>query len=103
MVKKWLIRAVLTLVAFLAVFNVFMYWLMTRPPEQFAQGVARLPQPMMMLSPFPVLWNSARGGKLQIGDQAPDFNLSTFDRSATVQLSQNRGVRPVVLVFGSYT
>ena len=101
--KKWLIRAGLGLTAFLAVFNAFMYWLMTKPPEQFAQGVARLPQPMMMLSPFPVMWNVARGGTLQIGDTAPDFNLSTFDRSATVQLSQHRGVRPVVLVFGSYT
>lgn len=101
--KKWLIRGGVALVSFLLLFNVFMYWLMKQPPERFTQGIARLPQPMMMLSPFPVMWASARAGSLTPGDLAPDFELATADRSAKVRLSEHRGVRPVVLVFGSYT
>lgn len=101
--KRWGLRIAGALVAFLAVFNLFMYWAMTQPPERFTQIVARLPRPMMMLSPFPILWAQARAGVLALGDVAPDFNLDTADRAAKVRLSSNQGVRPVVLVFGSYT
>jgi peroxiredoxin len=38
-----------------------------------------------------------------VGDAAPDFELLTHDKSQTVRLSDSRGERPVVLVFGSYT
>ena len=40
---------------------------------------------------------------LQAGQAAPDFELSTLDRSETFRLSSNFGVKPTVLVFGSYT
>jgi peroxiredoxin len=53
--------------------------------------------------PFEPLWNFARGGNLKHGDEAPDFNLPTQDKSRQVRLSSFRGKRPVVLVFGSYT
>lgn len=76
---------------------------MFRPPEAFARGVAALPQPIMRLIPFAPLWKIARAGSLDPGDPAPDFNLETLDRASRVQLSSFRGVRPVVLVFGSYT
>jgi peroxiredoxin len=49
------------------------------------------------------MWLWARKGTLTQGDVAPDFTLSTIDRSRQVTLSSYRGDRPVVLVFGSYT
>ncbi|MBD3183468.1 redoxin domain-containing protein [Candidatus Poribacteria bacterium] len=38
-----------------------------------------------------------------IGQEAPDFTLKTLDGEKTVTLSQYKGKKPVVLVFGSYT
>jgi hypothetical protein len=37
------------------------------------------------------------------GDLAPDFTLTDSSGNHTVTLSQFRGVKPVALVFGSYT
>jgi hypothetical protein len=37
------------------------------------------------------------------GDPAPDFTLRTHDRKYETRLSNFRGKKPVVLVFGSYT
>jgi hypothetical protein len=79
------------------------YFLMTRPPEQFAGAIAKLPGPAFMLFPFQTMWFRARAGNLHVGDQAPDFRLRTLDKSAEVSLASFRGVKPVVLVFGSYT
>jgi hypothetical protein len=39
----------------------------------------------------------------EIGQAAPDFNLPTHDGKSSVRLSQFRGQKPVVLVFGSFT
>ena len=39
----------------------------------------------------------------KIGDLAPDFELQDPDGRVQVRLSDFRGKRPVVLVFGSYT
>ena len=41
--------------------------------------------------------------KLNVGDTAPDFSLKTLDGKETVTLSQFKGKKPVVLIFGSYT
>jgi peroxiredoxin len=49
------------------------------------------------------MWNVARGGRLAVGEEAPDFDLRTVDKTARVKLSSFRGKQPVVLVFGSYT
>lgn len=38
----------------------------------------------------------------ELGDDAPDFSLPTYDGSRTVKLSESRG-KPVVLIFGSFT
>jgi hypothetical protein len=100
---KAALRVVLVLGAGLAAWNGYMFWLMSQPPERFAQGMARIPQPAMILSPFPVLWNVARGGSLEPGRPAPGFDLESHDRTARVQLAAHQGVRPLVLVFGSYT
>lgn len=40
---------------------------------------------------------------LRVGEEAPDFTLKTSDGKREVRLSEFRGKRPVVLVFGSYT
>jgi len=84
---------------------VALYGVMSKPPEQFARVMARIPGPVpFLILPFETLWMRARAGTLQVGSSAPDFSLMKLDKSATVQLSsfaaQNR---PVVLVFGSYT
>ncbi len=79
------------------------YWGMTQPPDRFGAIMSRVPMPLMAVVPFETLWRFARDGKLAEGDAAPDFRLSTLDHSTAVQLSSYRGVRPVVLVFGSYT
>jgi hypothetical protein len=39
----------------------------------------------------------------KVGEQAPDFSLPTLDGKETVKLSQHKGGKPVVLVFGSFT
>ncbi len=39
----------------------------------------------------------------RIGQPAPDFTLATQDGKTTITLSQFRGKKPVVLVFGSFT
>jgi hypothetical protein len=39
----------------------------------------------------------------KLGDLAPDFTLKTHDRQGVVRLSEHRGVKPVVLIFGSFT
>lgn len=38
-----------------------------------------------------------------VGDESPDFELQTYDGRESVRLSSFRGVRPVVLIFGSLT
>ncbi|MBI1901657.1 MAG: hypothetical protein HYS13_11185 [Planctomycetia bacterium] len=38
-----------------------------------------------------------------VGDLAPDFTLPTHDGSRTFTLSESRGKRPVILIFGSFS
>ena len=76
---------------------------MHRPPEAFGRFMTHVPMPAMMLLPFESMWNVARGGRLQVGEPAPDFELSMVDGAGSVRLSSYRGKQPVVLVFGSYT
>lgn len=44
-----------------------------------------------------------RSNHPKVGELAPDFDLECHDGSGSVRLSSFRGVRPVVLVFGSLT
>jgi hypothetical protein len=76
---------------------------MRQPPAVFGRIMAKMPGPMFMLLPFESLWMQARAGSLSSGDPAPAFSLPTLDRKTAVRLEEHRGVRPVVLVFGSYT
>lgn len=102
--KKWIIRGVLALVvAYVALFSTVTLAMM-QPPERFGQVMKHLPAPLVWgLLPGPRIWLWARKGTLTEGAPAPDFNLSTLDHTSRVALSSHRGVRPVVLVFGSYT
>jgi AhpC/TSA family protein len=91
------IFAVLYVVALGALYRVM------REPVLFGQVMRRVPGPAMFVLPFKPLWFLARAGNLSVGDRAPDFSLPTADKNARVRLSDYRGQRPVVLVFGSYT
>ena len=64
-----------------------------------------MPAPVaFLLFPFETAWTHARAGSLHIGEVAPDFSLSTLDKSEQVRLSSfAEQRRPVVLIFGSYT
>ena len=102
-ILRRVVRVLIVLVAVHATLSAAFYWAMRQPPDVFGQIVAKTPFPFMMALPFETLWNSARGGKVQVGDMAPDFTLPTLDHKSTVRLADFRGARPVVLVFGSYT
>ena len=101
---KWLVRGVLVVVvAYVALFSTVTVAMM-QPPERFGQVMKHLPAPLVWgLLPAQRIWLWARKGTLAEGVAAPDFNLSTLDHTSRVVLSSNWGVRPVVLVFGSYT
>ena len=96
-------RLALVIAAIYLGFLVYIYVIMRRPPEQFARRIAGMPGPAFLVLPFETLWTNARSGSLKPGDEAPDFDLQTVDKTARVKLSDFRGKRPVVLVFGSYT
>lgn len=78
-------------------------WGVMHRPVLFGQVMKHVPDPAFFVIPFRQLWFSARAGNLKVGDQAPDFNLPTYDKKSYVQLSSLRGEKPVVLIFGSYT
>ena len=80
-----------------------LYTVMCQPPEVFGGIMKHVPDLAFMVFPFRPLWLRARAGLLKVGDPAPDFTLETQDKKSRVQLSSFRGVKPVVLVFGSYT
>lgn len=76
---------------------------MLQPPAKFGHIMSKLPVVSYILFPFEPMWLVARKGTLKVGDQAPDFELKTTDRSSAVRLSTFRGQKPVVLIFGSHT
>lgn len=93
----------LVLVPLYVAFLAAMFVVMRQPPERFGAIMRHFPMPAMALVPFEPLWNMARGGTLEVGDEAPDFTLPTTDKAAEMRLASFRGRMPVVLVFGSYT
>jgi hypothetical protein len=79
------------------------YSRMRAEPGAFNQFMAGVPMPAMMVIPFEPLWMRARAGTLEPGQAAPDFHLKRHHGEETVRLSDSRGKRPVLLIFGSYT
>jgi len=76
---------------------------MRQPPDTFGRIMAKMPTVALIVLPFEPLWLSARAGRLEPGQSAPDFALKPLDGGNLVRLSSFRGQKPVVLVFGSYT
>jgi AhpC/TSA family len=103
-VFRWLARGVAALLVVYVLFGGVVVLAMMQPPERFGRFMRHVPMALVWgVLPGPKLWLWARQGTLRIGDQAPDFTLSTHDHKEHVTLSSFRGQRPVVLVFGSYT
>jgi hypothetical protein len=99
-----LVKLGIFLLAVWLVASAALFAAMLLPPVQFASIIAKLPAPVVFpVLPFQKLWGWARAGSLHVGEMAPDFHLSSHDGTTRVRLSEHRGVRPVVLVFGSYT
>lgn len=89
--------------AYAALFAVVL-WAMCQPPVRFGRFMRHAPAPLVWGAlPAKRMWLWARAGDLQAGDVAPDFSLPRQHDATPVTLSSFRGVRPVVLVFGSYT
>ncbi len=76
---------------------------MRQTPDEFSQLMARVSPVPFLVFPFESMWLQARAGALHPDDSAPDFKLPLLDHSGEVSLSSFRGVKPVVLIFGSYT
>jgi hypothetical protein len=100
----WLVRGVAAVAVLYFAFFAAVATAMLQTPERFGLFMRHAPAPLVWgLLPAPRMWLWARKGRLQPGNPAPDFTLSTADRKSRVALSAHRGQRPVVLVFGSYT
>jgi thiol-disulfide isomerase/thioredoxin len=80
-----------------------LFALMRRSNTVAGKALSLLPGPAFMVLPLETLWCEARKGALEVGGEAPDFDLPTRDGASRVRLSSLRQARPVVLVFGSYT
>jgi hypothetical protein len=80
-----------------------LYAAMRQPPETFGRIMSHVPGAAMIALPFKPLWMSARSGRLQAGDPAPDFTLPLLHGERAITLSNEYRQKPVVLVFGSYT
>lgn len=98
-----LVRNIATLTVVLYALLVGGLWVVMHHPLVFGQVMKHVPDPAFMVIPFKSLWLNARAGSLGVGDEAPDFQLSSADKKSTMKLSYFRGRIPVVLVFGSYT
>jgi hypothetical protein len=101
---KVLLRILLVVVILYAAFFATVLIAMKQPPARFGAFMKRAPAPLVWGAlPAKDMWLWARGGALQVGDVAPDFTLPRENHEGTVTLSEHRGHRPVVLIFGSYT
>ena len=90
------------LVAVYAIGSGALYAVMRQTPSAISRTFMRTPWPVFAALPMRRLWLRAREGALRVGDEAPAFDLATFDKKSRVSLAALRG-KPVVLVFGSYT
>lgn len=102
-VRKWILRVLFAAGAGYLMLLGVVYARMQSSPATFNAFMAGVPMPVMMGLPFQTLWFRAREGRIVVGQQAPDFALRRLHQEGEVRLSEHRGVRPVLLVFGSYT
>ena len=76
-----------------------MFTIAERPRPRFATFADRVDR-------LKVILNGDIGSMFEgpdLGAVAPDFSLTTHDHRGVVRLSENRGKKPVVLIFGSFT
>lgn len=101
---KLVLRVLLVLViVYVALFATVLI-AMKQPPVRFGAFMKHAPAALVWGAlPAKDMWLWARKGTLAEGDVAPDFTLPRHDRQGMVTLSEHRGHRPVVLIFGSYT
>ena len=100
--RKLLKISLILLITYSVLFAGF-YIAMCQRPDVFSSVMSKTPGIVFLAFPFKTMWLSAREGDLDVGDEAPDFSLETYDKKSQVRLSDFRGQKPVVLVFGSYT
>ena len=101
---KWIARAAVVLAVLYATLFCAVGLAMLQTPQRFGRFMSHMPEPVVWgLLPAPSMWLWARQGNLKEGDVAPDFTLPLQDSAQEVTLSSHQGLRPVVLVFGSYT
>jgi hypothetical protein len=101
---KWLLRLFIVIAVLYATLFAVVGVAMMQPPVRFGQFMKRMPPALVWgLLPAQSMWLRARAGTLEVGQEAPDFTLPRHKGNGAVTLSAHRGVRPVVLVFGSYT
>ncbi len=103
-------KILLALAAIYGAVLIALYVIISLPPGRMANIIATMPTsetpggPLFSyLLPLEPMFKSARAGKLRVGDPAPGFNLKLVHGNERVQLDSFRGVKPVVLIFGSYT
>ena len=104
--RRWakvIVDVVIAAVLLYAVALGVLFVLMGRSNTVAGKTLSALPGPAFMLLPLESMWTRARRGALQVGQTAPDFDLPTLDGTARVRRSGLRGVKPVALIFGSYT
>jgi hypothetical protein len=101
-IRRTLIAAAVLAAAYAAALA-GLFVLMHQRPAVVGKGMSYVPGPAFALLPMESMWCRAREGALRVGEAAPDFTLETLDGTRRVRLSERRGERPVVLVFGSYT
>jgi Ca2+-binding EF-hand superfamily protein len=76
-----------------------MFTIAERPRQRFASFADRVDR-------LKVILNGDIGSMFEgpdLGASAPDFTLATHDHRGVVRLSDYRGAKPVVLIFGSFT
>jgi hypothetical protein len=96
----------MTLAGFVLLYGVLcaaLYGAMRQTPERFGAIMSHVPGVAFLVLPFRPFWMVARAGTLSLGDAAPDFELPTIDHKRSVRLSSEYPLKPVVLIFGSYT
>lgn len=101
---RWIAFAAAGLAAVYIAFGAVVLSAMLSTPERFGQFMKHVPGALVWGAlPAQRMWLWARSGELAAGDLAPDFILRRQGKSGRVRLSEFRGQRPVVLIFGSYT
>jgi hypothetical protein len=102
-VRRLLLRVFVGIAVAYLLFAGYILWAMRQSPETFGRVMSRMPDAAYLILPFETMWTSARAGRLQNGDPAPNFSLLKLDKNDKIQLSALSSRQPVVLVFGSYT